>query len=74
MQAPQCRECLQSYHKIEFHSLPARFKRITDGAEQILFANALVDNVAQSLCACFGRKRQAALADALHFFKIILKE
>ena len=56
----------QTDHKVQLNAVPARFKRRTDSIHQILFGNALVDNVTHLLAACFRSKGQTALTHCLY--------
>ena len=58
----------QANHKVQFYTVPARFEGCAYSVHQIFFGNALVDNVAHFLTACFGSEGQAALAYCLYFF------
>ena len=56
----------QANHKVQLNAVPTGFKRCTDSIHQILFGNALVDNVTHLLAACFRSKGQAALTHCLY--------
>ena len=56
----------QADHKVQLNTVPAGFKGCTDSIHQILFGNALVDNVTHFLAACFRSKGQTALTHCLY--------
>ena len=55
----------QPHHEVELDRLPALLERRAHRVQQVVFRHVLVDDVAQTLRARFGRKRQAALSHLL---------
>ena len=60
------RLCRQPHHEVELHLLPSVAECRTACREQILLRHALVDDIAQTLCPCLGRKGQPRFPHLLH--------
>ena len=56
----------QPHHEVELHLLPAVTECRTARREQVLLRHALVDDIAQALRPCLGRKGQPRLSHLLH--------
>ena len=64
----------QAHHKVELNLFPALLEGRSAGIHKVFFRNALVDDIAQTLRACFGRKGQTGLSDLLHLMRQINRE